>query len=288
VCSSDLFPVNSFKTLGYKFLYNDRYECRLEGNRDAWLNDAVYDTVGGVKGPLVMPLAYFDRCSAIGHAVEVIFKLNCRANPPGVTDTIAVNGDANNKLPHVVSWDIPSINPMRDDGVYPDDVAHDKIYARSIVFPDSSNRYVEYKYIINRTYECGIGGNRNFYVDDAYDAVGHPQRLWVSYYDICATDVPAMIPKASPLDLGQNYPNPFNPTTTITFTAPSQGRVVLRIYDVQGKLVKTVLDEVVQAGPVTARWDGTDVGGRKMSTGVYFYEVRIGSERASRKMVLLK
>jgi len=280
------FPVNSHKALGYKFLYNDRYECTLEGNREAWLNDASYDTVGGAMGPLTMPLAYYDRCGTIGRAVKVIFRIATLGVGP--SDTIGVNGGPNNKLPEVINWNVPSINRMYDDGVSPDAKAGDGIYTKAVIFPDSSGRYVEYKYIKNRTYECLTQSNRYFYVDDSHDAAGNPQILDIDYFNSCdATDVPYEAPAAS-LVLDQNYPNPFNPATTITFTAPADGRAVLRVYDVQGKLVKTMLDGVVHRGNVTVRWDGTDDGGRKVATGVYFYELRVGSERASRKMILLK
>jgi hypothetical protein len=280
------FPINSFKTVGYKFLYNDRYECLLEGNREVWLNDAAFDTVGGAKGPLVMPLAYYDRCGTIGRDVKVIFRVATLGVLP--SDTIAVNGGPNNQLPEVINWNIPSINRMHDDGVDPDVKAGDGIYTKAVTFPDSSSRYVEYKYLKNSAYECALQSNRYFYIDDAYDATGNPEILELDYFNSCeATDVPRITP-VIPLALHQNYPNPFNPTTTITFTAPAQGRALLRIYDVQGKLVKTVFDDVVQPGTVTVRWDGTDADGRKVSTGVYFYEVRIGGERATRKMVLLK
>ena len=280
------FPANTFKTMGYKFLYNNRYECDLQNNRELWLNDAVFDTVGGTLGPLVLPAAYYDRCFTLGRAVKVIFRVATLGMGP--SDTIAVNGEPNNRLPHVISWDIPSINRMRDDGVSPDAKAGDGIYTAAVTFPDSTNKYVEYKYLHNSAYECATQGNRYVYIDDAFDASGNPQIVELDYFNSCdATGVDDGTP-AIPLALRQNYPNPFNPVTAISFFSPAGGRAVLRVYDVKGALVKTLLDDVVAAGEVSVRWDGKDGNGRRMTSGVYFYELRFGNERVSRKMVLLR
>jgi hypothetical protein len=88
--------------------------------------------------------------------------------------------------------------------------------------------------------------------------------------------------------LGQNYPNPFNPETSIPFTLESAGRATLAIYDVNGALVATLLDEHRGAGEHVARWDGRDARGRASSSGVYFARLEAGGTIETRKMVLLK
>jgi hypothetical protein len=281
------FPALSPKTVEYKYVYNGLYECQLEGNRDVWLNDAAYDTIGGAMGPIVMPLQYYDRCSTIGRAVEVVFKVDTRWVKPGPGDTIAVNGDENNQLPLVMSWSIPSINPMADDGIYPDDTAGDGIYAKSIIFPDSSNRYVEYKYLFNSTYECTTQANRSFHISELFDAIGNPQILDLAFFNTCWIDVTEETPTL-PFELKQNFPNPFNPVTTITFSVPERGRAVLSVYNVKGELVQTLVDDVVSAGEVSVTWDATDRYGRQISSGVYFYRLRVGDLEMSRKMILLR
>ncbi len=282
------FPAYSFKTVGYKYLFNDVYECQGIGNREVWLNDAAFDTVGGAMGPLEMPLQYYDRCVTIGQPVEVVFKVNTLWKYPGANDTIAVNGTPNHPSFEVINWNIPSINPMRDDGIYPDDTAGDLIYATSIFFPDSSNKYIEYKYLFNSEYECSTQSNRYFYIDDAYDAFGNPQILELDNWNLCdLTGTPDNTP-AIPFVLHQNFPNPFNPTTTIKFNMPAAGRAVLRVYNVKGELVNTLLDRVVAAGEILVSWDATDHNGRSVASGVYFYDLRIDGQRASRKMILLR
>jgi hypothetical protein len=281
------FPAMSQKNVGYKFVYEDRYECQAEGNREVYLNEAAYDTLGGAKGALVMPRQYFDRCSTSGRDVEVIFRVNMHRNL-GSADTVAVNGNPNNQTPEVINWNVPSINPMRDDGVFPDFVANDHIYATSIIFPDSSSKYQEFKYLFNSAYECTTSGNRSFWIDDAYDAVGHPQILSVGDWSYCGVTGVDDTPTPAGLALHQNYPNPFNPTTTISFSANERGRAVLRIYDVRGALVTTLLDEVVDLGERQVRWEGRDRFGREMASGVYFYDLRLNGQRATRKMVMIR
>jgi hypothetical protein len=88
--------------------------------------------------------------------------------------------------------------------------------------------------------------------------------------------------------LDQNVPNPFNPTTSIRFTLGSAGQVNLMIFDAGGRLVRTLVDDTMAAGPHDTLWDGRDDHGRLVGSGVYFYRIETGSLVASRKMVLLK
>jgi hypothetical protein len=95
------------------------------------------------------------------------------------------------------------------------------------------------------------------------------------------------IPTLSPV-LRQNIPNPFNPTTSISFTVPARSRVRLDVYDVEGRHVKTLFDDMIEAGTRSARWDGTNGRGDHVGSGVYFYQLRTAETLLTRKMVLLK
>jgi Cu/Zn superoxide dismutase len=88
--------------------------------------------------------------------------------------------------------------------------------------------------------------------------------------------------------LGQNYPNPFNPTTEINYRVSERVRVTLRVYDVSGALVTTLVDGVAEPGPASAVWNGRDATGRVAPSGVYFYRLAAGGQVETRKMVLLK
>jgi hypothetical protein len=88
--------------------------------------------------------------------------------------------------------------------------------------------------------------------------------------------------------LYQNHPNPFNPVTTIGFDIPEQASVKLSIYDVSGKLVRTLVDEEMDSGRKTVIWNGRDMAGREAASGVYFYYLETPAHRQSKKMILLR
>jgi hypothetical protein len=90
------------------------------------------------------------------------------------------------------------------------------------------------------------------------------------------------------MTLNQNVPNPFNPQTMITYAIPRSGRVALEIYDASGRLVRRLVDEVQDAGPKSATWDGRDANGAKAVSGVYFARLQFEGKSTSRKMTLLK
>jgi hypothetical protein len=83
--------------------------------------------------------------------------------------------------------------------------------------------------------------------------------------------------------LQQNYPNPLNPSTTIEYALPERAFVEIKILDVLGREVATLLNEVKPAGTYTARWDASCV-----ASGVYFYRLQAGSFVQTRKMLLLR
>jgi flagellar hook assembly protein FlgD len=90
------------------------------------------------------------------------------------------------------------------------------------------------------------------------------------------------------LTLGQNYPNPFNPSTTIAFDLPQRGELQLEVFDVRGRVVRTLMSGVQTQGPHTVHWDGRDDNGRGVASGVYFYRLTTPSGTQTRKMHLVR
>jgi serine protease AprX len=89
--------------------------------------------------------------------------------------------------------------------------------------------------------------------------------------------------------LEQNFPNPFNPSTTIMYALPATGMVSLKVYDVMGREIRTLVAEPQAAAHHTVRWDGTTSAGNQVPSGVYFYRLSAdGRVRATRSMMLLK
>ena len=88
--------------------------------------------------------------------------------------------------------------------------------------------------------------------------------------------------------LHQNYPNPFNPETIIKYQLPKISDVELKVYNLLGQVVATLLNEKQSAGYKSVVWDGTNQYGSKVSSGMYFYVLKAGEFRSVKKMMLLK
>ena len=89
-------------------------------------------------------------------------------------------------------------------------------------------------------------------------------------------------------DIGQNFPNPFNPSTNIPFTLSNSGLVSLKIYDLMGREIITLLESEMNKGSHQVNWLGKDKFGKSMPTGIYIYQLKIGELIKSKKMHLLK
>lgn len=88
--------------------------------------------------------------------------------------------------------------------------------------------------------------------------------------------------------LGQNYPNPFNPETSIAYNLPDGGIVTLKVYDLLGREVVTLVNESQSAGAYLAKWDGKNNAGTVASSGIYIYTLELGDFKESRRMLFLK
>jgi hypothetical protein len=133
------------------------------------------------------------------------------------------------------------------------------------------------------------GGSFNVWFDVTFeDEFGNPCELTLDpEFDPSSPSAISETP-SSAYSLSQNYPNPFNPVTEISFQIPTDGAVSLEVYDVSGRLVRTLVNGHRTSGPYTERWDGKDDNGRSVATGVYFYRMKAGSFNQTRRMVLLK
>jgi glycosidase len=92
----------------------------------------------------------------------------------------------------------------------------------------------------------------------------------------------------SEFNLEQNYPNPFNPVTEIRFSVKQFSDVVIKIYDVLGREVKTLVNNEMNNGQYSVTWNGDNNYGQKVSSGIYFYRMEAGDYVQSKKMLFLK
>jgi hypothetical protein len=88
--------------------------------------------------------------------------------------------------------------------------------------------------------------------------------------------------------LNQNYPNPFNPSTTISYTLDKAAHVSLKVYNINGELVASLVDGKQVSGLHQVTWDGTNTYGSRVASGVYFCAMNVGAQKSVKKMTLMK
>ncbi|HKI77842.1 MAG TPA: T9SS type A sorting domain-containing protein, partial [Ignavibacteriaceae bacterium] len=104
------------------------------------------------------------------------------------------------------------------------------------------------------------------------------------YYDAITINLSEL----SSAKLLQNAPNPFNPSTAIKFYVPTTEDVTIKIYDILGREIKTLLDKQTEAGYHVVYWNGNNTRGENVSSGIYLYRLTAGSFSQTKKMNLLK
>lgn len=136
----------------------------------------------------------------------------------------------------------------------------------------------EYSYTDNSVF----GGEKYYYrlvdVSTAGETVTHP------VISVLANGKP----RPTTFMISQNYPNPFSGTTMIEYAVPVSGRVDLAVYDVTGKLVRTLVNDNQNVNYYRVAWDGRDNAGKLVASGVYFYKLTSGAFDKSMKMMYLK
>jgi hypothetical protein len=127
------------------------------------------------------------------------------------------------------------------------------------------------------TFFLDVNGKRTSCVGAGSITMTRQSKLSVGFDEYRVSGLP------SSFSMEQNYPNPFNPSTVINYTLPEQSHVTLRIFDIQGKEVLTLVNGMQEAGLKSVEVDGTN-----FSSGVYFYRIETSGYMATRKMLLVK
>jgi len=123
---------------------------------------------------------------------------------------------------------------------------------------------------------------------------GRPQMLLTSgsvvnsgfEMELAELDNAGVLPSA--YSLGEAYPNPFNPVTRIEFALPEAGLASLKVFNIMGQQVATLVNQQLSAGRHTVRWDATNEAGLKVASGLYVYQLEVNGFTQSHKMLLLK
>ena len=153
-------------------------------------------------------------------------------------------------------------------------------------------RYINGTYSIPYDNGGPISGN-SYYSDDGVlfsnvlSSYGNANiRAKIRTDEMMYSNVGDIVP--SEFKLYSNHPNPFNPVTTIKYDLPSDGLVNVLVYDMVGRMVKTLVNGSKNAGQNYIKWNGTNDNGEQVSAGLYFYTIQIGEYIETKKMVLLK
>jgi hypothetical protein len=222
-------------------------------NCTAYRNGTNYGMNAGVKSGETMMLT---NCVALGSAVSIWV---------GAVQTTD-------------SWMNPPFSPVTDA----DFVSVDTTGLRGPRKPDGSLPDIAFLHLAPGSQLIDAGTNVGIPYNGAAPDLGAFETGGV-------TDVAASGPSTiAGFRLFQNYPNPFNPATTISYLIPRDGNVVIRIYDVRGRIVREILNEQQGAGQHVVCWDGRDECLGPAASGVYFVRVAFKGATQTAKIVLLR
>ncbi len=191
-------------------------------------------------------------------------------------------------ITYVAYFDTPVSVTVTTDPEGLDVIVQGNTYTSPYIFAMLSNSELEIGTFSSQSY-----GGTDYYFDEWSDGGDTTHVVTLPLTDVVYTatfvdyitgDEPVPLVNA----LHQNHPNPFNPSTTISFSLRDRGIVSLAVYDVAGRLVRVLIDDVMEAGPRDVTWDGRDNAGRVVASGVYFYRLEAGNFTETKKMVLLR
>jgi len=128
-------------------------------------------------------------------------------------------------------------------------------------------------------------GEKISFVYDSDTLASHVQFNPMSFHDV-KLDYDTFLPTT--FALYQNHPNPFNPITTIRYDLPENGPVSIIIYDLMGREIKTLVKQVSAPGRYSVNWNGTNLWGKQIASGMYFYRMETPGFQSVKKLIFLK
>jgi hypothetical protein len=243
----------------------DEYAVVVPTLKDSTISEGPYNTTFFVSALTGTPGIFFDSQPDSGYSLDNL--------EPGVPAGFAVvyNKGSGNEL----SWDTVSEPDFQYYRVYRGGDENFTPDATNLVHEAATTGWTDPEY---------DGGGVHYKVT-AVDDAGN-ESMPASPETATAADGPVIPTRFA---LYQNVPNPFNPTTTIAYDVADPGGVVtLRIYDVSGKLIRTLVEGVQSPGQKRATWNGKNDRGQRVASGVYFYRLRAPRFDKTRKMVLVQ
>ncbi len=320
--ADQLSPTLYMGQLTVQSTFGDTAEWKFKAFPDAryinngWENSANHKIAFPTKDSTVNLLPMIPDIKAVqgtlASDVNVLFQVdmnsspvNAKTNKPILLSNIDWMGVKGGSIPignwlgswvaadTAVTTTAASMIVLNDAGVNGDLKAGDHIYSRNILFPTGTNSGdVPYKFGCSdkgsdtgATYldnEAPSEKNHSFKL--AVPSVGNQITLYNKFGDqINSIEVTPKSKNARTFELAQNYPNPFNPTTKISFAIPQDGMVTLKVYNVLGKEVSTLLNQNMRTGTYDVSFDAS-----QLTTGVYLYRLSVGNFSSVKKMMLVK
>lgn len=179
-----------------------------------------------------------------------------------------------------LSWINPS--PANDETTYEVEFSSSSDFQNSEVFETSDKTQIVNNLLSNSDYYWRV---RTKSSDGKYSDYS-PTGKFNTDDEITSVNNKEELP--SEFALRQNYPNPFNPTTTINYALPKASYVTLKIYNMLGQEVKTLISKEMKAGAHSVNWAGDNNYGQKVTSGTYIYQISAGEFMQAKKMILLK
>lgn len=301
------FPILTYE--GYEFLYKYAY---FGGGNTTWENDPNKSYVV-TADDITLGSAFIERTfnnadptTITNYPVTIKFTVNMTGaissitlQPfPSIDDVRLCGANAPLKWPAGGWPDADSTKTIKlyDNGTNGDVTSGDNIWSRDVTFPQYSPLTIQYKYGANWGLTSNEGGNDNengvgadhfinltptmisATVENVFGTMGtHTLVNVVTDVEDLNSGIPTVY------DLGQNYPNPFNPSTIIRFSIPEAGFVTLKVFNLLGEEVATLLNAEKTAGNYEATFDASN-----LSSGIYFYKLESQNFTSTKKMLLLK
>ncbi|MBT6129216.1 MAG: T9SS type A sorting domain-containing protein [Candidatus Marinimicrobia bacterium] len=275
VVEGQIVTIQGIVTIGSGLLSATKTSAYIQDTSDRGLNLFDYDLIEGIdRGDELRLVGYVEQYNSTVEVIDFVFETLSAGNTPPAPASVTTSGANSSDWEGTyitMNGSITAIDSIGDDGT-------------KLTLDDGSGP--TYVMIWNSTglngFDYAVGSSMSFagvgskYYDD--------HQLLVAYTeDVSSLGLDDTGLVSNEFALHPAFPNPFNPRTTISFTTSFAGKVHLDIYDINGRIVAELQNEIVSAGTHQMQWDASS-----LSSGVYFIRLRTKGNHAIQKVMLLK
>jgi len=278
----EIVTINGVVTIGSGLLSTSWTSAYIQDNSGRGLNlysPTMIDDI--LRGNELTIVGYVEQYNSTVELVDFIYNTISTGNPiPEATNVTTSAANSSDWEGTLVSFSgtVTAIDSISDDGAK---LSVDDGSGSTLVLIWNSTGLNGFDYSIGSDFSfTGVGNYQSYYQEY--------QTLVAYADDIVSLGIDDKLPIADQFVLLQNYPNPFNPITTISYHIPIEGHVTLTIYDLLGNEIKQLVSEHKTIGMHHSVWKGTDVFGKSVASGMYFYRLSADQTVKTNKLLLLK